>query len=239
MNVDIDTRQLVRFLDDCAQRQYPYAAMQSLNDVALLFQYRQREHMHGIFTNRRRDWIDRSVKITAFAKKGSLIATVAIESPGGGNRSDILAKFESQTSKQPRDGRSLFVPVDARRNAAGIIPDSARPKAFHFKEIGGSHLANATKGMTRHLAGGVLRGALRVYQGEKGTVMIRDNTGHGVILQRTRRGKKHEGLRLLFRLTPRAKLTPNLEFMAHATLAAKSFPDFFAVRFRDAQATAR
>lgn len=238
--ISVDTGPLTRYLDDFEQRQVPYALSGMLNDIAELHQYRVRERTSNIFTIRRKDFVDRSVKVTKFAKKNDLVSAVAIESPGGGARSDIIGKFENQTQKTPHMGhRSIVVPVDVKRSKADLIQAGNRPKAFNFKLIGGSHAAKATKGMTKRTAGGVLRGALQVFQGEKNTIMIRNAQGAGVILQRTGRGRKHEGLKLLYRLTPKVKLTPDLHFMLIAREAASHAKGFFAARFATAMSTAK
>lgn len=239
MEITVDTRDLIKGLNDFEQRQVPFALSNTLNDVAKLFQYRQREHMGSIFTVRRKQWVDNNVKITNFAKKGDLRAAVQIQSPGGGNRSDILAKFEDQTTKAPKSGRSIAVPVEAKRNASDIIPKGQRPRSFNFKQIGGAGMAKSTRGMTKRMTGGVLRGALQVFQGEKRTLMIRNAQGQGVILQRTGRGRKHEGLRLLYRLTPRVKIKPDLHFVVNAREAATHVKGFFAARFAEAMSSAR
>lgn len=239
MIVEIDTRQLTAFLNDFERRQVPFAASNALNDTAKLFQYRERQHMGNIFTVRRKPWVDNSVKITDFATKRSLTATVAIEAPGQKNRSDILGKFETQTQKTPKSGRTIAVPVDVRRSKADIITKANRPKAFNFREVGGAALFKAAKHSKKHVAGGILRGALRVYQGDKRTVMIRNAQGEGVILQRVGGSGHKGGMKVLYRLTRRVMITPDLDFIDQARLAAEHCHDFFAIRLREAMLSAR
>jgi hypothetical protein len=240
VEIIVNTEPLTRYLGDFEQRQVPYALSNTLNDVAKLFQYRERQHIGQQFTVRRKQWVDNSVKITEFATKRKLQTTVAIESPGGGKRSDILGKFESQTSKTPHGGgRSIAVPVDVRRSKADIITKANRPRAFNFKEMGGSHLVNIAKKTKKHVAGGILRGALKVYQGEKRTVMIRNNDGQGVILQRTGGTGHKGGLKVLYRLTKKVMITPNLNFIDQAQQATRHAGEFFAARFREAMQSGR
>lgn len=235
MDISIDVKPLTQFLGDFEQRQVPYALSQTLNDTAKLFQYRQRQHMGSIFTIRRKQWVDNSVKITEFANKRKLVATVEIQAPGNKNRSDILAKFEDQTLKTPKDGHSLAIPANAKRNASDIITKGQRPRAFNFREvIGPKHVAPLKK----NVRSGVLRGALKVYEGDKKTVMIKNANGQGVILQRVGRGKR-AGMRLLYTLAPKARLTPNLQFITHAREAATHFAEFFKARFAEAMRSAR
>lgn len=232
VNITIDTKGLTAFLDDFQQRQVPFALSNTLNDVGALFQYREREHIAQVMNVRRKDWVDKNVKITHFAKKTELYTSVEIQSPGGGDRSDILAKFEQNTSKSPTSGSAIAVPVDAKRNKAGIAP---RLKSFHFKEVHGpKHVAP----LKARIRSGILRGALQVFEGDKKTVMIKNAKGQGVILQRVGRGKR-AGMRTLFYLTPRVKLTPNLQFLAHAQEAATHAAAFFRARFAEAMSTAK
>lgn len=239
MEITVDASSLTRYMDDFHQRQVPFALANSLNDVAKLFQYRQREHMGQIFTVRRKAWVDNAVKISEFATKRKLSATVEILTAGGKSRSDILAKFETYTVKTPRSAPTLFIPAAARANPGAIVPSSLRPKNLHFKEVGGSRMAgHASRLHSKHLRGGVLRGALKVYEGEKNTVMIRNAQGQGVVLQRVGRGKR-AGMRLLFTLAPKAKLTPNLQFVAHAREAVTHIGEFFKARFAEAMYSAR
>lgn len=223
-------------MTDMEQRQVPYALSNTLNDVAKLFQYRQQQHDASIFTQRRADWQKKSVKITQFAKKNDLVSSVAIEAPGDASRSDILGKFENQTVKLPHSGRSLAVPVNGK--AADIIPKGRRPKAFNFHRVGGKQALNATHHASKNIRGGVGRGALEVYEGDKRTVMIRNAQGKGVVLQRVGSGKR-AGMRVLFFLTPRVRLHPNLQFIPHAQEAAIHAKDFFAARFAEAMSTSR
>lgn len=236
MNIVVDTKQLTRYLDDASERQFPFAMANTLNDVAKLDQYRERERMAGIFTIRRKQWVDNNVKITQFATKRDLTAIVAIEAPGKTNRSDIIGKFEGQTEKRPFGGhKSLAVPVAVKRNKADIITGGNRPKAFNFREVHGpQHVAPLKK----NVRSGILRGQLQVFEGDKKTVMIRNAQGRGVILQRVGRGKR-AGMRVLFVLTPRVKLTPNLDFLETARAAATHAKDFFSARFAEAMSTAK
>jgi hypothetical protein len=235
VEIIVDTAPLTRYLGDFEQRQVPYALSNTLNDVAKLFQYRERQHIGQQFTVRRKQWVDNSVKITEFATKRKLQATVAIESPGGGKRSDILGKFESQTQKRPISGGSIAIPADAKRNKHDIILKSARPKAFNFREVIGPKHVSPLKANVRS---GVLRGHLKVFEGDKRTVMIKNAQGQGVILQRVGRGKR-AGMRLLYTLAPKVRISPDLHFVLNARQAVTHVGEFFAARFREAMASAR
>src|SRR5690606_37419170 len=82
--------------------QIPFATAQAINRTALDFQQEERSHLLKAFEVRRKQWVERNVKIGRgdFARKDKLKATVRMEAPGTG-RSDILAKFEEGGEKVP------------------------------------------------------------------------------------------------------------------------------------------
>jgi len=238
MEITIDASGLNAFLDDFQRRQAPFALSNALNDTAKLFQYRQQQHDRKFFKKaRRQDWLDRNVKITKFSTKRDLTAEVAIRAPGNDSRSDILGKFETQTEKRPR-GKSLAVPLDVKRTTTDIIAQSMRPKAFNFKRVGGKRAVEHGYSVNKNMRGGIGRGALEVYEGDKRTVMIQNAQGKGVVLQRVGRGKR-AAMRVLYILTPRAKLDPKLMFIENAKEAVTHFADFFRARFAEAMSTAK
>jgi hypothetical protein len=213
IRVSVDTTGLDRMLLDMHRRQIPFATATAINETAKQFQIFQRRHMHGTFKVRRANWVDQSVKITHFAKKqpGRQYAEIAIVSPGGGQRSDILAKFEEGGMKRPR-GRSIAVPDSVKRTKADVVSKANRPKAFHFKLHGKGSKAT-------------------VYRGDKRTFMIQRPDGSGAIYQRfgskikrtllggiagrTRRSRD-TATRTLYSLTPDALIDRRLKFVVNA-----------------------
>jgi hypothetical protein len=154
------------------------ATADSTNATALDFQKAQRERMGGRFTIRRKQWAERNVKVTHFAKatETPIHTTVAIEAPGDATRSDILSKFEETGTKKARGGGELAIPDQARRSKADVIRSDQRPKAFGFREIG-----SGSKGT--------------VFVGKNRTFMVIPNGGKGGgIFQRTGRGAKNKNV---------------------------------------------
>lgn len=110
-----------------AGRQAAYALAQSINRTMLDVQQAERNALQSQFTVRRRDWLEKSYKMVKFAKKGDLLARLAISPPGAPEKADILSKFETGGVKTPT-GKSVAVPVDAKRNGNGVITSANRPK---------------------------------------------------------------------------------------------------------------
>jgi hypothetical protein len=238
--ITLDTAPFIADLDALAQRQIPFAAMKATNDVALVFQTREIAQLHEVFTIRRAQWADRSIKITQFAKKTDLTATVAVRAPGDASRSDILGKFENWTTKTGRDGGDVAVPVQVRRSGADIIRANERPRSFHFT------LEGSANGDT-------------VYRGDRGAVLIKRPGKEGIILQRIRKvGKRgpvpraahvsrqaeqagrDPNVRVLYTLHPRVRIAKRLTFVQNATQAAqRTFGDLFKARLAEALKTAR
>lgn len=234
----MDTKGLTSFLTDFEQRQVPFALSEALNDLAKEFQSEERYHIHNIFTVRRSAWVDSNVKITKFAKKRSLEAQVSIQSPGGGQRSDVLGKFETQTEKKPTHGQHIAVPIGVQKSR-GIIVAGRRPKDFRFKDI--------------NSGGQLARGLQRTFivKGKKsGQLLILQRSNRVTVKQHTRRLKGKQGgwsnwiydpsVQVLYVLKPRVKIKPDLDFLNTAQrVAIKNFPDLFRARFEAAMRTAR
>lgn len=194
--------------------QIPYATATAINSTAVEGQKDQRRHQRRVFDVRRPTWVDRAVKIKPFANKRRLYADIAIDAPGG--RSDILAKFEEGGRKRPR-GESIAIPQEARRTKAGVVSRSQRPRAFKFR---------ASK------KGGALIG-------EKRTMLIRDQSGRGVIVQRVGRGR-HVTKRVLYALEPVVPIKPVLGLQRNIFAAVRrSFGYHFRGAFERAVRTAR
>jgi hypothetical protein len=202
-------------------RQLPFATAKAINTTAETFQKAQRAHQRQVFTVRRPAFVDKAVKIKPFARKGSPFAVVRIDPPGGKDRADVLTQHEEGGSKLPA-GRSLTVPELARRTKTGVIGKAQRPRAFGFELSGKKPL----------FAGD------QVFVGKHNTLLIRKPGGKGVIIQGTRRkgGKR----KVLYILTPRARLKPQLEFTDNATrIVKRDFARNLRVEWLAAMRTAR
>lgn len=172
---------------DRAGKQLKFALSVGINETTKAAQKAQREAMAQNFTVRRKPWVDRSVKISKFAKKTDLEAELRIQAPGDPSRSDILTQHEKGGTKTPR-GRSIAVPVEVRRGKTGVVSKGMRPRALNFEPVGPN-----------------------VMKGDKRTFLIRKPGGRGVILQRVGSGAR-AAMRVLFAFLPRAPLKPRLKF---------------------------
>ena len=199
--------------------QIPFATSRAINDVAKLAQEKQRKHQRKIFTVRRPQFVDKAVKIKPFASKRSLSAIIQIAPPGGAKTRDILTKFETDRTKRPRDGRSIAVPVNVKRTAAGVVRKNLRPRALNLRKHGG---------------------AGRVLRGDRRTFLIRNAAGGGGGIFQRFGGKGSTEVRLLFALVPRVSITPDLEFLDNVTQIVNTrFADRFSLRFDEAIRSAR
>lgn len=111
-------------LKDIPARQIPFALASTINIVVQDAQAAQVRAMHRAFQIRRADFLRRQVKIHQFASKRDLRAHLGF----AGDRADVFAKFEAGGTKTPRGGRTIAVPVEARRNKRDLITAANRPK---------------------------------------------------------------------------------------------------------------
>jgi len=188
--IKLDADRALSGLTDLQQRQIPFAMANAINRTAEEVQTADRDHISQVFTIRR-PWVLTNVRIARsdFATKTKMSATIAIPDDS------VLSKFEGGGMKAPRAGRSIAIPVNARRTKSDIIAASARPRAFGFVQSA----KPAPNG-----------GALFVGKGR--TFMIQMPDGTGWIFKRTgkaRKGSPLVGSQLLYVLKPKAVI-PNL-----------------------------
>lgn len=209
VTIKIDSAALINRLHT-AERQVPFALALGTNRTIEEAQAAIQQHLQETYTIRR-SWVLQGIKIDNAdrATKDKPRAVVHLDPARG-----FMSKFELGDTKLPL-GRSIAIPVDAKRNKADIVAKSQRPRAFHF-----------TRGYSS------VRTRSEIWQGDKRTFMIRRADGSGVILQRlgasTRRRRERENaarkaqgldnvhhntdVRLLFLLRPKAETPANLEF---------------------------
>lgn len=166
LQIKVDARQVLGVLGSLS-RQAPYAISVGINKLMESGQAAQRAHDRDIFTVRREQFIDRTVKILQFAKKQTLTGIIGIDP-----KRDVLAKFEAGGLKKPR-GSMLAVPIAVRRNKSDIVVKTMRVRELRL-----------TPYTTKH--GTRLRGLQR-------TFTVKTAKG-GAILQRV--GRKPKGTTL-------------------------------------------
>jgi hypothetical protein len=168
-------KEVASWLKALNRQHLPRATANGINKTLLAAQAEIRKRMEREFTLRRVDWAKRSVKMTKFGKVGPGIieGRLAVESPGGGKRSDVLAQHEEAGEKKPRDGGRLAIP-DPTLTTQGtkVIPKAKRPKAFQFTPWGKGPSAAVSIGKNR-------------------TFLVKKAGGLGGIYQRT--GRKTRG----------------------------------------------
>ena len=213
LDVDIDTSLSEAFVRAVHSDQLPFATSVSVNRTAICFQGEERAHLHEIFKLRRVQFAERAIRIKRgdFATKRKPEAKVRVEAAGG--KSDIFAKFETETEKLPFRGRSVAVPTsNVPLTAGGIIPKRFRPSQLF-------------KGATQHGHGKVFRTKGNVLRGKQNTFLIRRPGGKGTIFQRQtttatsgRSGGsiRETGIVALYQLVPRVQIKPELEFIETA-----------------------
>ncbi len=162
--------------------QVPYARSVAINTTLKRIQKAEREDLRDRFTLRRPRWADMNIKIRRedFATKSKPEGAIRLESPGDGDRSDILGKFEEPGTKRPTRGRKgLAVPQERlKRTGSGVIPSKLKPKALGFKRVGTSS------------------SGAQVFRAATGRIwMLRNPDGTGGIFQRvgSRATKKRAG----------------------------------------------
>ena len=219
MKITIDTDDadsVGRVMRTIFRDQLPYARTRTVNTLAKGFQKRQRDRQRRIFTVRRPQFVDRAVKLKPFATKAKPEATISIDPPGGQERADILTKFEEDTEKRPRSGKSLAIPAEARRTKAGIVSKADRLSSLDLVDVGPN-----------------------VAVGKKRTVLIRWGEGEGAVFRRVGRGSRSY-LKPLFFLVPRATIFPDLRFVETAEKwVAEHYDEVFGDEFDRAVRSAR
>ncbi len=113
IDVGINSRDLDRFLKKFKE-QAPFAISTAINETLKDAQKVQRAHQRRVFNGRRKNWVDKSVKIKPFANKRTIEGSILIDPPGGQQRADILTKFEGGGTKTATGG-NLAIPNSGAR----------------------------------------------------------------------------------------------------------------------------
>lgn len=206
IDISVDVGSLTRQLTSIEQKQIPFAAMKSVNELATTFQDVERKDVLAKkFTLRRPEFIKRTIKIERgnFATRDNLRAIVGVDPTR-----DLLSKFEKDGEKKPREGRSIAIPVGARRNKADIVPQSQRPRALGLTDVSS-------------------KGGVRVAKGDRRAFLIARADGTGGIFQRVGRGK-NSTIKELFAFKPKVPIKNRLDFAVTARrVAAERWPKIF------------
>jgi hypothetical protein len=201
------------------EAQLPFATARALNELATTFQIEEREVIQRAFTIRR-PWVLSGVKINRgdFATKTKPYVVIHIDPSR-----DFLSKFERGGVRTPSaGGKSLAIPLAVRPTPQTVVPMGKRPRAFNFRQVQSAKVMPLLR--KRFQSESIRRatgdGRLKVFVGDKNTILLQANNGSGVILQRIGRGKQRAGLKVLYTLRPKTPVPADLHFV---DTAYKSF----------------
>jgi hypothetical protein len=223
--VRIDLRVDTSLLDKNAKRyakNLAYSTAQALNDTAKEAQRRIREHLRVVFHVRKAQFLDRSIKIFAFA---NVQASRPYAEIGVDNKPRfLLSLFEEGGARLPFVGRNVAVPVIGQA-ARPSVDDSVRPdltfQALNFRkgpvtQAGRAVLAarKAVKNRKRKLAG-----SYYVWQGQQRTFILAASRRAplGGVFQRT--GPKRDDIRLIYSFRSSVRVSAALEFVQTSQVA--------------------
>lgn len=218
IEVTVDAGSVDAGFSELEEQQIPFALSKAINATGLQFQQIQVAHDASIFTQRRADWQAKSIKVTHFSTKRENWMDIEVMPPGadGASRADILAKFESDTTKLPFKGQHVAIPTSQiKRTKRDIVADSMRISHLNLHPDGNRII------------------------GDQRTFLIKLANGNSLILQRVGHGGKSTTASVWL-LVPLVHITPDLEFQSNAEAVVNSaWVPNFEQAFTDAMATAK
>jgi hypothetical protein len=199
--VAVDTKALEQALGELGRNQFPFAASNALNSLAIKAVDVQRADMPARFNIRNPNVLKYGIVRTEKATKQSLASAVGVSQQTTGNREAFgyLKKFQPGGRKGPIQGSTVAVPEEARRTKRGIVAASMRIKALGLTKKG------------------------RVVQGQKRTFLVKPKSGSAaaLILQRTGRGKR-SAVKVLYVLERTVPIKPILHLATNAVRTART-----------------
>jgi hypothetical protein len=213
ITVTVDTLPFENWINNMGDDQVPYAAARAVNDTITGAKEAVQHGMVARFIIRRNWTLDQIIQ-SKFAYKSDSGGPFGIMNVG--RKADFLDKFEKGGTKIPRSRAHLAVPIAARPDRLGIVPDNLRPKEFGLTGPAGQE------------------------KGAHGTFIMPMAGGNEAIMQRTGRGRGPEGRRLLFMLRNSAPTPDPLRFQSTAREAIYELWEYnFAEWFQKALDTAK
>lgn len=209
LTIKIDSAGLINRLH-AVERQVPFALALGTNRTIEEVQAAIQKHEYETYTIRR-PWVVQGIKIdnSDRATKDNPRAIVHLDPERA-----FMSKFQEGTIKLPM-GKSIAIPIAAKRSKSDLIQKGQRPRAFGF-----------TKGYSS------IRTRATIWRGEKGAWMIQRPDGSGTIFQRVGKAERNRrrkanaeraangldalyrdpSLKVLYVLRPKAQTPRNLEF---------------------------
>ena len=184
VTIRIDTKAATAGLSALAQSQLPFALSKAINDTGPQFQQAERARLESIFTERRKDFLEKQgvKRLGPAASKRNPSVTFGVDP-----KASFLDKFEAGGPRPLKSGHSIMIPEDVKRNKRDIVTTGNRPGPLldsHKKPgLGGVFLLRTQRGK---LAPG--------------------------LYQRVGRGGR--GIKLLFAREPKATIQPSLKFVS-------------------------
>ncbi|MBS0364917.1 MAG: hypothetical protein JSR67_03725 [Proteobacteria bacterium] len=199
------------------ERNLAFSTAQALNDAALEAQRRVRLHLRDAFKIRNAAFMDRSIKIFAFAnvRANRPYAEIGVDSR---KPRLLLSLFEEGGARGAFKGHNVAVPITGQA-ARPSFADSVRPdltfQALNFRrgpitQAGHAELASRRAGKNRKRK---LSGQYYVWQGQQRTFILTHTARHpmGGVFQRT--GPKRDDIRMLYSFQQHVRLRKALSFV--------------------------
>lgn len=204
IDIQVDTRSALASLGDVQRKQIPFATAVALNRTADDSQAAIRQHIGRTFTLRRKDFIERTIKIENRDRASKTRPFVIL---GIDPTRNVLAKFELGGPKKPISGKALAVPVNVKRNKRDIITKGNRIRGLNLRRTGDGRISGDKR---TFIAGGV--------------VLQRARRGKGTLSAQITRGV----VRVLYSFKSSVPLDPDLHFHDHVvkTVARRWQPNF-------------
>ena len=234
LNVKFDTSVLDRTAERYTKN-LSYITAQALNDVARSAQQKIRDGLRRTMHIRRASFIDRSVKIFAFASVQSDRPWAEL---GIDNKPRLLLSlFETGGLRAPFVGRNVAIPVTGR--PARLSPSASVRADLTFQQLAFRRGAVTAAGRSalreRRRAGNKSRklsGDYYFWQGAQRTFILINTARlpYGGVFQRT--GPKRTDLVLLYAFKPTVRVAAALNFISTTTATFnEQYGDAFVRRF--------
>jgi len=235
INVHFDTS----VLDKTAARyekNLAYSVAQSINAAALEAQKRIRRHLRDVFHIRRGEFIDRTIKVFAFASVGKdrVYAEIGVDNKP---RLLILSMFETGGNRLPFKGKAQAVPVTgqiARPSSASNVNPAYTFQALNFHRgpitARGRHVLAARR--ARGINKRKLSGQYYVWQGANRTFILQATrrAPFGGVFQRV--GPGRDDIRMIYSFRRTVPLRKALAFIETSREAyERVFADTFVQKF--------
>ena len=125
VTIRIDASATIKSLDALARSQLPFAIARAITQTGLDFQKAERAHFAQVFTERRKDFIEKQgVKLLGgIATKTRPSITFGVD-----QKASFLTKFELGGQRPLLTGHSVMIPVDIKRNKRDIVTTGNRPR---------------------------------------------------------------------------------------------------------------